>query len=41
VRGPLREKLGLALPPESKVSYEAVADAMDEAVAAVREILVR
>jgi len=41
VRGPLREKLGLALPPESKVPYEAVADAMDEAVAAVREILVR
>ena len=41
VRSWLREELGIALPAASSVSYEAVADAMDEAVAAAREILLR
>ncbi len=41
VRQTLRDQLGLKLPPESAVSYDAVADAMDEAVAAVRDILIR
>ncbi len=41
VRETLRKELGVKWPPESKVDYDAVADAMDEAVAAVREILIR
>jgi iron(III) transport system substrate-binding protein len=41
VRQELRDELGLQWPPESKVSFEAVADAMDEAAVAVREILIR
>lgn len=41
VRAALREAMKIAWPPESKVTYDAVADAMDEAVAAVREILIR
>lgn len=41
VRGWLREELGETLPPASAVSLEAVADQMDEATKAVREILVR
>ncbi len=41
VRSALREELGMNSPNESKVGFEAVADAMDEAVAAVREILIR
>ena len=41
VRPPLRETMKITWPPESTVSFEAVADAMDEAVAAVREILIR
>lgn len=41
VRRELRGKLGIQWPPESKISFDAVADAMDEATAAVREILIR
>jgi iron(III) transport system substrate-binding protein len=41
VRPWLRRELGMARPPESKISFGAVADAMDEAAAAVREILIR
>ncbi len=41
VRGWLRDELGIVQPEASSVSYEAVADAMDEAVAAAREILLR
>ena len=41
VRDDLRTELGLAWPPETKIDYESVADAMDAAVAAVRDILIR
>ncbi len=41
VREGLRKELGMQWPPESKVEYGAVADAMDEAVTAVRDILIR
>lgn len=41
VRESLRRELGLKWPPESKVPFEAIADAMEEAVAAVQEILIR
>ncbi len=41
VRSSLLAALGMTRPPESKVDFDAVADAMDEAVAAVREILIR
>ena len=41
VREALREKLGMAWPAASGVDYGEVADAMDEAAAAVREILIR
>ncbi len=41
VRESLRRELGMDWPPESKVTFEAVADAMDDAVAAAREILLR
>lgn len=41
VREHLRAELGMAWPPETKVDFNAVADAMDEAVAAAREILLR
>ncbi len=41
VRPMLRERLSLTWPPESKIGFDAVVDAMDEAVAAVREILIR
>lgn len=41
VRPALREELNMPMPPESKVSFDAVADAMDDAEAAVREILIR
>jgi ABC-type Fe3+ transport system substrate-binding protein len=41
VRKTLRAQLGMPWPPESKIGFDAVADAMDEAVAAVREILIR
>ena len=41
VREWLRNELGVRWPPESKIGFDAVADAMDEAAAAVREILIR
>lgn len=41
VRQALRSRLGAEYPPTTAVSYDAVADAMDEAVTAVREILIR
>jgi len=41
VRAELRMELGLELPPETSLSFDAVADAMDEAVAATRDILLR
>lgn len=41
VRKSLREELGMDWPAESKVTFDAIADAMDEAVAASREILIR
>ncbi len=41
VRPWLREELGMEWPAESKVDHQAVADSMDEAVQAVREILIR
>lgn len=41
VRALLREELNMILPPESNISYDKIADHMDEAVQAVREILIR
>ncbi len=41
VRESLRRELGLEFPPASRVSYDAIADAMDEAVRAAREILLQ
>ncbi len=41
VRPRLREELGVSWPPESKVDYNQVTDAMDDAVVAIREILIR
>ena len=41
VRASLRRQLGVTWPPESKVNFDAVADAMKEAERAVREILIR
>ncbi len=41
VRQALRKELGMDWPKETKITFEAVADAMDEAVAAAREILLR
>jgi iron(III) transport system substrate-binding protein len=41
VRVELRQKLGVEMPPQSDVSYTAVADAMPEAAELVREILIR
>ncbi len=41
VREALRKELDISWPAETKVSFEAITDAMDEAVAAVREILLR
>jgi iron(III) transport system substrate-binding protein len=41
VRPALRRELNIELPPESSVSYEAVADTLDTAMQAVREILLR
>jgi len=41
VRPALREELGMEMPPETKLSFDAIADAMDEAVQAVRDILIR
>ena len=41
VRASLRQQLGLTWPPESKISFDAIADAMGAAEKAVREILIR
>ena len=41
VRETLRKELEMTWPPESKVSFDVVADAMDDAVTAAREILLR
>ncbi|MHC5109729.1 MAG: extracellular solute-binding protein [Planctomycetota bacterium] len=41
VREALRNRLNLQKPPETKVSFDAVADAMEVAMAAVREILLQ
>jgi len=41
VRASLRDELKMELPPSTGVSYDAVADAMAPAAAAVREILIR
>ena len=41
VREALRRDLEIDLPPASKIGFDAVADAMDDAVAAAREILLR
>jgi iron(III) transport system substrate-binding protein len=41
VRQEVRDRLGLTLPAASAISFDAVADAMNEAVAAVRDILIR
>lgn len=41
VRSALRKELGMEWPASSAVDYEQVADAMDEAITAVREILIR
>lgn len=41
VRAELQKEMGLSLPPRSNVTFDAAADAMDTAVAAVREILLR
>ena len=41
VREALRKELSLTLPPVSRVKPEAVADAMDAAIEAAREILIR
>ena len=41
VREALRVELNMILPPESSLPYDKIADHMDEAVQAVREILIR
>jgi iron(III) transport system substrate-binding protein len=41
VRPALREELGMRMPPETKLSFDVIADAMDDAVQAVRDILIR
>ncbi len=41
VRQSLRQSLTISMPPSSQVGYEDVVDAMDEAVACVRKILLR
>jgi iron(III) transport system substrate-binding protein len=41
VRPSLRQELQLDLPPETEVSFVAIADAMEPAVQAVRDILIR
>ena len=41
VRRALRQELGLTLPPSTGLSYDAIADAMEPAAVAVREILIR
>ena len=41
VRDALRKELNMEWPPETPVDFDAVADSMDEAATAVREILIR
>ena len=41
VRESLRRELKMELPPSTRLSYDAIADAMEPAAAAVREILIR
>ncbi len=41
VREALREELGVDLPPASVISFDSVADSMDDAAKVVREILIR
>lgn len=41
VRAALRQRLGTTWPPETVIEFDAIADAMSDAVAAVREILLR
>lgn len=41
VRQALREELGLAWPPESQLSFEAIADWLEKSDAAVRDILLK
>ncbi len=41
VREALRDELGMTLPAQTKLSYDAIADAMDGAVRAAREILLK
>ena len=41
VRDALLAELNMTRPPETKVGFDAIADAMDEAASAVREILIR
>ena len=41
VRAKLRAELGMTLPPETPISYDAIADEMDVSLKAVREILIR
>ena len=41
VRASLRKELGLAWPSECNISFDSIADAMDEAAEAIRDILLR
>lgn len=41
VRAALREELQVTMPAETKLTYDAIADAMEPAIAAAREILLR
>lgn len=41
VREALRKELGLEMPPETKLTFDQITDAMDEATAAAREILLK
>jgi iron(III) transport system substrate-binding protein len=41
VRADLRAELGIERPPETRITYDAIADAMEESLDAVREILIR
>jgi len=41
VRQSLRNRLDMKLPPETSVGFDRITDAMEEAMEAVREILLR
>lgn len=41
VRQALRKELGMEMPPETKLTFDQITDAMDEATAAAREILLK